>query len=431
MAIVGACSLMTALGASATNVAGPSMRAHFDLTLGETGWIVTAYLLAVCVFLPPIGRLGDTFGASRVLATGLGLFATAQLACVLAPTFSTLVLARIVQGVGAAMMMAMGPALLAVAFAPGERGRALGIQGTMTYVGLALGPTLGGALVESFGFRAAFAINLPLAVVVFVAAMALLPRAQPQRRSSPSVRSTAVFGLALATLLIVASRGERWGWLSLRTLALTVLTLALAVAVVRMERTSLAPLTARSLWQSASGRAGVLAALLAYMATATLSFTLPFFLQGTMTRTPKEVGLIMTAQPMAMAVVSPWAGAYSDRAGSRVPVTAGMLLVAFGCVVIGAAGEGMGLVLFGLVLVGAGAGLFTAPNNSALLSLARPEEQGAAAATLALARNMGMALGVAVAGALLSLTVFRVALLVPTAMALVAAYLASRQRGRF
>ena len=406
LSVVGTASFMTTLGTGLVNVANPSIRTYFDATLGEAAWVVTSYLLAVSALLLVFGRLGDIVGYSRLLAIGLVGFAATSLLCSLVSVFPLLIAGRLAQGAFAAILMAIGPALITTTVPPQERGRALGVLGTLTYLGLSAGPVIGGALVARFGWRAVFLVHLPIAAC----ALGLMrrmssaaPAGGPRRRIDAP--SALLWGVALSCALLAMSSGERKGWTSPFVLGLTVAAIATGGIFIFWQRRAEHPLIPGALFRNATFRNSTVAALLLYCVSFIMMFTLPFFLQGAWAMNPATIGLVMACQPVLMALVAPLSGSLSDRAGPRVPASIGMAIIAVAVLAIAHAGahHTLSMLLVSLAAFGVGAGLFTTANNSAIMGSAPKTQQGIASAILGLARNVGMAAGVGAGGAMLAL----------------------------
>ncbi|HTN82222.1 MAG TPA: MFS transporter [Sorangium sp.] len=453
LGVVAVGTLMSALGNSLINVAVPLVRRDLGADMGAASWVLAAYSLSVSALLLPFGRLGDRHGKGRVYAAGFGVFGAGSALSALAPTLASLIAARALQGAGAAMLMANGPALTTAAFPPAQRGRALGLQATATYLGLSLGPSIGGWLAQRAGWHAAFWVNVPISLAGALLARSLLarsllgrgaagvsagaapgvgggagsrsstagpaagrgadsPPSTPGQASAPpalDVRarpfpwaSAILFGAALSALLVALTRGQRWGVLSPRVVGLLALGALLAAAFVRVERRSPAPLLSAALLAQPALVTGLVAAFLQYAAAYMMLFLLPFYLQGPLAMSAADAGLVMTVQPAVMAATTAASGWLSDRVGARGPAFAGMTALAVGLARLATMGPepGRASLLAALALVGLGSGLFTAPNNSRIMGAAPRDQQGAAAGLLAEARNVGMLCGVAAAGAI-------------------------------
>ena len=398
----GAGTFLSALDGSVVNTILPVVARDFGVGVAPVQWVVTVYLLVVSGTLLGFGRMGDILGHGRVYLAGMGLFVAASLMCGAAFSLPLLVAGRALQGLGAAMMFASGPAILTGAFPAGRRGQVLGLQATMTYLGLTAGPSLGGALAQAFSWRAVYFVNVPVGVAALLLGLRRVPREGGGAAGEPfDGPGAAAFTCSLVALLLALNRGHDWGWGSPGVLALMTGAGAGFALFLLIERSSRHPMLDLSLFSERLFSASAASALMNYMSISSMAFVLPFLLIEGRDLSVGRAGLLMTAQPLVMAVTAPLSGTLSDRIGSRIPATTGMTLVAAGLSLLGRAGAGQGLTVLaaGLMLVGVGAGLFTSPNNSALMGAAPRNRQGIASGVLAVARNLGFALGVGVSGA--------------------------------
>jgi len=399
---VGVGTFMSALDGSVVNTVLPILETGLHSTVAGIEWVTTIYLLVVSALLLGVGRAGDLHGHKRMYVAGFGLFVLGSALCGTARSPGMLIGMRAVQGVGAAMLFANGPAILTKSFPPNERGRALGAQAMFTYLGLTAGPSLGGWLAEAFGWRAVFYINVPVGAIGALLSLRVIANDQPRGRAEPfDFRGAALFTLGLVALLVALNQGHAWGWASPLTFGIIGAALVLLTMFVVAERGRAAPMLDLTLFHRRAFSASAVSALLNYICVYAVLFVLPFLLiQGRGLNT-QQVGLVLTAQPIVMAFVAPVSGALSDRIGSRMLATAGMMVLGGGLLLIArfASAGSLFAIAAGLAVVGLGIGVFVSPNNSALMGAAPRERQGIAAGVLATARNVGMVLGVGLAGA--------------------------------
>jgi EmrB/QacA subfamily drug resistance transporter len=400
---VGVGTFMSALDGSVVNTLLPVLSHALDTSVAGIEWVTTIYLLVISGLLLSVGRAGDLFGHKRLFLAGFALFVVGSALCGLADSAHVLVGLRVIQALGAAMLMATSPAILTLSFPTSQRGRALGAQGTFTYLGLTVGPSLGGWLAEAFGWRSVFYINVPVGLAAIALAMhSIADDHNEEAEERFDFVGATLFTAGLVALMIALNQGHDWGWASPLTIGVLLGALALLVVFVRVERRRPAPMLDLSLFGSRTFSASTVSALLNYACVYAVTFVLPFLLiQGRGLGTAKA-GLVLTAQPIVMAVVAPISGSLSDRIGSRGLATAGMLLLAAGLAALGllVAHGSLALLAAALALVGLGIGIFVSPNNSALMGAAPRNRQGIAAGVLATARNVGMVLGVGFAGAI-------------------------------
>jgi EmrB/QacA subfamily drug resistance transporter len=400
---VGIGTFMSALDASVIATVLPLLARELHASVAGIEWVTTIYLLVVCGLLLGVGRAGDLYGQKRLYLAGFALFVLGSALCGLAGTAGSLVARRAVQAIGAAMLFANSPAILTRAFPATERGRALGAQGTMTYLGLTVGPALGGWIASAFGWRWVFYINVPIGAVAILLSWTVIADDRPAEvRERFDFAGALLFLAGLVALLLALNQGHEWGWGSLPVLAILAGAVGLLAIFVWLERRIESPMLDLALFRSRLFSASTASALLNYICVYSVLFVLPFLLIQGRGLSAQQAGLVLTAQPLVMAVVAPASGALSDRVGSRWLATSGMLVLAVGLVLLALASAGGSLhaIAGALAVVGLGTGAFVSPNNSALMGSAPRHRQGIAAGVLATARNVGMVVGVGVAGAI-------------------------------
>jgi EmrB/QacA subfamily drug resistance transporter len=403
---VGIGTFMSALDGSVVNTILPVIRTYFNSDVAGVEWAVVIYLLVVSSLLLSFGRLGDLRGHKAIYIWGFVIFVAASAACGLSPTVEFLAGARAVQAIGAAMLFANSPAILTKSFPPSQRGQALGMQATMTYLGLTVGPSLGGWLAQSFGWRAVFYINVPVGLLAFLLSIAYIEAEKPETGHAErfDVAGAVLFAVGLFALMLALNEGHDWGWLSPAVLGCVAAAVVLLGAFFWLENRRPAPMLDLSLFRVRVFSAATASAILNYICLYFVIFLMPFYLIQGRNLGPAEAGLFLTAQPIIMAIAAPISGSLSDRMGSRLLSTLGMLILAIGLFLLSRLGPATppSLTLAGLAVAGLGTGIFISPNTSALLGSAPRQRQGIASGILATARNVGMVLGVGLAGAILS-----------------------------
>ena len=399
---IGVGTFMSALDGSVVNTILPLLRNNLHTTVAGVEWVTTVYLLVVSALLLGVGRFGDLKGHKRVYVAGFFVFVIGSALCGTSSTVHMLIAMRALQAVGAAMLFANSPAILTLAFPAAQRGRALGAQATFTYLGLTAGPSLGGWLATAFGWRSVFYINVPVGIVGIILAMQTIdddrPAAAGERFDFPGAF---IFTAGLVALLIALNQGHDWGWASAATVSLLIAAAVLLAAFIAIESHRRAPMLDLTLFRSRVFSAATVSALLNYVCIYSLLFVLPFLLIQGRGLDPQHAGLVLTAQPIVMMIAAPLSGTLSDRIGSRILVTTGMLILAIGLFLIARLTPAASLasIAGALAIVGLGVGIFVSPNNSALMGSAPRNRQGIAAGVLATARNAGMVLGVGISGA--------------------------------
>lgn len=405
LAAVGLGSFLTALDTSAVNAILPTIRGKFGADFEQAQWVITIYLLGLTGLQLSFGRLGDARGHRTIFSLGFVVFVVSSVACALSQSLAQLIGARALQAVGGAMISANAPALLTQHFPARERGRVLGLQASMVYLGLTLGPSLGGWLADAWDWHGIFWINAPLCAAALVIIWTVIPADPGRELQEPfDLLGAALFLTGMVAFMIALNRGPDWGWGSPLTLGILCAAAALGVVFYRLESRLAAPMLDLRLFHSWEFSSATLCALANYIAIYAVVYLTPHTLITLRGWSTAEAGRLLTAQPLMMALISPWAGNWSDRVGTRLPSTLGLLIMSAGLLVLAfqSASTSWVYLAFGLGLAGLGTGLFTSPNNSALLGAAPRDRQGIASALLATARNGGMVLGVGLAGAVVS-----------------------------
>lgn len=393
-------TILGPIDSSIVNVILPTITRDFSASLATAQWVPMIYLLTIGSLVLFFGRLGDIWGYRKIFLAGLLGFVAASCLCAVSPSIHWLILFRAVQGVTAGMLLSVPLAMVTGVFPAAERGKALGLFAVSISVGLATGPSLGGFLTVAFGWRAAFFINLPVGLGAFAFARKVLPdmRGRPGRVDMPG----ALTGLgALATFLLFINQAQQDG-LTRATGPFLAAALLLGTAFLFIERRAAEPMLNLDLFRSLTLSLGALAALLNFMSQYVVVFLTPFYLQRVLHAGPGRVGLVMTAFPLAVLCVAPFAGILSDRIGTAGPAALGMSLGALACFLMaGQPGAGTAPMEWKLALFGLGTGLFQSPNNSAVMGSAPREHLGVVSSLLGTMRTVGMVLGVAAAGAFL------------------------------
>ncbi|OGO61889.1 MAG: hypothetical protein A2032_05545 [Chloroflexi bacterium RBG_19FT_COMBO_49_13] len=400
---IGASTFMSALDTSVVNTVLPVINQSFDSQVATIEWVVTIYLLIVSGLLLSFGRLGDLRGHKPVFLLGFGIFIMSSALCGMAPSATALIAFRGLQALGAAMLAANSPAILTKNFPASQRGQALGLQATMTYLGLTVAPSVGGWLTDLLTWRAIFYINVPVGLLAFLLSWRFIPLDSPSEHCERfDLAGALLFMSGLVLLLLGLNQGHAWGWTSPTILGILIFALVFLVAFIILESRQTSPMLDLSLFKQRVFSASALSAVLNYVTLFSILFLVPFYLLQGRGLTPSQAGLLLTAQPLIMAIVAPISGTLSDRIGTHLPGVVGMALLALGTYLLSKLGAQSPLenVAIALGIVGLGTGIFISPNNSALMGSAPRHRQGIAAGILATARSTGMVLGIGLAGAI-------------------------------
>jgi EmrB/QacA subfamily drug resistance transporter len=403
LALTSVGAFMGPLDGSIVAVALPKMGADLKLSFTASIWVQAVYLLVMAVLLIPLGRLADRRGRVHFYLGGVALFTLGSLLSGLSTTVVWLIASRALQGVGAALLVATSTAIVTAVFPPQERGRALGINVMAVYLGLTVGPPLGGFLTDNFGWRSIFFVNIPIGVAVAICGYLLLPRHErgDERAAGSDPLGTGLWAAALICLLVPVTFASEWGWSSPRTLGLLVVAAVALTVFVAVELRQRAPLLNLDLvLHNRLFAAANAAALLNYMALGAITILTADYLEIVQHHSAGLTGWLMLAQPVMMAALSPFAGRLSDRVGSRLLSSGGMVIVAAGMVLLATVPTASGLlrVMGSLAVVGLGMAAFSAPNTSAIMGSVERHQLGLAGAFVGTMRVTGQSLSVAVLG---------------------------------
>ena len=385
--------LMASLDTSIANIALPTLAETFSARFEAVQWVVLAYLLSLTGLIVGAGRLGDLVGRKPLLIAGLGLFVIASLLCSLAPGLPVLIAGRALQGLGAAAMLAMSMAMASETVGAGRVGRAMGVLGTMSALGTSLGPSLGGWLIDGFGWRTIFLLNVPLGLVTIALALRALPVSTPVARPSRPR-----FDLTGALLLVATLSAFALAMTNRQPVLLIGAVLAACLFIVAQRRAS-SPLIRLSMLRDRRLSAGfATSALVATVMMATLVVG-PFYLGGALGLETAHVGLVMAAGPLAAAMMGVPAGRIVDRFGGGRSVFAALVGLTAGLAALARAPDTAGYIA-SIMVVTMSYALFQTANNSSVLASAQTSERGVVAAMLSLSRNLGLISGAAAMGAL-------------------------------
>ena len=400
-------AFLTPFMAASVNIALPSIGREYSVDAVTLSWIATSFILSAAVFLIPLGRIADISGRKKVFIWGGAIFGAASVIAALAWSPQVLIAARVVQGVGGAMLFGTVAAIISSVYAPGERGHAMGINIAITYVGLSLGPFLGGMMTQYLGWRSIFWLNALLcALLLLVTAWKLKPEWAEARGERFDLFGSVIYGAGLVALMYGLSElPSAHGVISLGA------GLVILLIFLKWETVTTSPILDITLF--ANNRVFAfsnLAAFINYSATFAVGFLLSLYLQYIRGLTPGSAGLVLVAMPVVQAVFSPLTGRLSDRIEPRLLASSGMALTAAGLLLLIFIGTDTALwyIIACLVLLGAGFALFSSPNINAVMSSVDKKSLGVASATLATMRLTGQMFSLGIAMLLISLFMGRV-----------------------
>ena len=393
---------MATLDSSIVNIALPTIRR--ELAAGDSvEWVVLSYLLTTTSTLLIMGKLSDRLGRRSMYIAGFAVFVLGSLLCGLSWDIWSLVGFRIVQGLGASMIFAIGPAIISDTFLPNERGQALGLMGAIVAAGSSAGPVAGGLLLGKFGWPSIFFVNVPIGLIAIWRAWVVLPVTPKLPRQRFDLVGAGLFLVGVTTLLIGLDFGPEpdYGWNDPVVLTLLGVGAGLLVGFFVQESRTPEPMLQLSLFRNRPYTSAILAALLAFVASGANLFVIPFFLQQLLGFAPQTAGLILLAGPLTLSIVAPIGGYLSSRVSIRWLASVGLMIAATGYFAFSflRADWGWPDVVWRSALVSMGFALFQSPNSSSALNSAPLAQRGVASSLIAFMRNLGFVMGIALAAA--------------------------------
>lgn len=400
-------SFLTPFMASSINIALPSISREFKMNAILLGWIATSYLLAAAMFLVPFGRLADIQGRKKIFLYGISLYGISSFLVAISTSAEGLIIFRVLQGFGGAMIFGTSVAILVSVFPVAERGAVLGINTASVYSGLSLGPFLGGLLTQNLGWRSIFYLNVPIClIIIFLALWKLKGEWAGARGERFDFAGSIIYSLALVSLIYGFSLLPATKGFVLVTLAI----LGIFSFVVLEMKVEFPVLNINLFRTNAVFAFSNLAALVNYSATSAVTFLLSLYLQYIKGLSPQNTGSILVFQPIVMAIFSPLFGRLSDKIEPRFVASTGMGLTVVGLVLLTLLGGNSTLIFIIalLILLGLGFAFFSSPNTNAVMSSVEKKYYGVSSATLATMRLTGQMLSMGMVMMIFSIYLGRV-----------------------
>ena len=401
MAAIGMGIFLATFDGSIVNVALPTLVKTFNTPFAVVQWVVLSYLLTLATLMLSIGRLADIIGKKPIYLTGMVLFTLSSLLCGLAQTVYLLIAFRILQGIGAAMMMALGTGILTEAFPLQERGKAMGIVGSIVSVGIIAGPTLGGLLIDLISWHWIFFVNLPIGMVGSLMVYHFLPRGKIRKEQRFDFYGAAALFISLMAFLLALTLGQQRGFTNRFIISLFTGWGFFLLLFLWIEFRIDQPMVDMNLFRNKIFSLNLFTGFLIFVSLGGVILLMPFYLQNVLGYTPHQVGLLLVTVPLSAGIISPISGSLSDRYGSRKISTIGLFLILAGfssLLTLSTHTTSLAYILCYLP-VGIGIGTFQSPNNSTIMSAAPPEKLGLASSLLSLTRTLGQTSGIAALGA--------------------------------
>ncbi len=406
---VGMGVFLATIDASIVNVALPTLVRSFDTQFAVVQWVPLAYMLTLATLILSMGRLGDLHGKKRIYTIGMIVFTIGSALCGLAPGVYWLVCFRVLQGIGASMMAAVGAAIVTEAFPATERGKALGTIGGIVSIGIITGPVLGGLLIDAVSWHWIFFVNIPVGVVGTVMVLRFVPTTEPAAGQPFDFVGAGLLFAGVLCFLLALTLGQTLGFGAPPIVALFAGSAVALALFGYVEVSRPAPMVNLRMFRNGLLSVGLVSGFLAFVATAGVVLLMPFYLENVLGYSPHQVGLLLAVVPVSAGVVSPVSGTLSDRFGTRPIATLGMAVMLVGYLsltTLRADTTALGYVMR-FFPVGLGMGIFQSPNNSAILGAARRHELGIVSGLLSITRSLGQTSGIAVVGALWAARVSR------------------------
>ncbi|HWQ18957.1 MAG TPA: MFS transporter [Methanotrichaceae archaeon] len=400
--------LMAVVDGSVVSIALPTITGYFNVSVAESEWVMTSYLVTLTSLLLIFGKVAERTGKARLFGLGIALFTLSSLACGISSSLGQLILFRVIQSAGAAMMFSISAAMVFQVFPRGEQGRAMGYIGATVAIGSIIGPSLGGFIVEILGWQYIFLINVPIGMVLMALSARYL-RVEERRSSRLNMDWPGALALVLFMVSLMAFLGELASSFAIQpaTVALAAICLVSLIAFVAVERRQKVPLLDLSVFGYPRFVLPSISMIIFFVSNLMVSVLGPFYFEGVMGYNPSQVGLIYLIVPAIMVIGSPFTGWLYDKHHNRYYAALGMAVLALSLMLMGyMAGTAVPnpeMLLLTFVPVGIGAALFQSPNNTEVMRALPREKMNIASSFTATVRNLGMALGVSLSSVLVSL----------------------------
>ncbi len=402
MAAVAMGVFLATIDSSIVNVALPTLVRELQTEFAVVQWVVLAYLLTVATLILSMGRLGDMIGKKPIYSAGFIIFTLGSAVCGIAPTVYWLLGFRVLQAIGAAMMMALGMAIVTEAFPPPERGKALGIMGSIVSIGIVVGPVLGGIVIGALSWRWIFYVNLPIGIAGILMVTRFVPDIRPVGKQRFDYLGAFTLFVSLMSLLLALTFGQQIGFTEIAVLVLFAIWLVFLAIFLKIETKSSQPMIDLSLFENRLFSVNLVTGSITFVCIAGTTILMPFYLENVLGYDPRSVGFLLAVVPIAMGLIAPVAGSLSDRVGTRPIAVAGLSVLLVGYYTTSTLTiqtTPLGYILRFLP-IGIGMGIFQSPNNSAIMGSAPRERLGIASGLLSITRTLGQTTGIAVLGAL-------------------------------
>ena len=395
LAVLVSVPFMATIDTSIVNVALPTLRESLNITMADSSWIVSSYLIAITTVILLFGRLGDIKGKDKIFLNGLIVFVIGSLCCGISFNFSLLIFSRVLQGVGAAMIMANNQGLITQIFPKSERGRALGMSSSAVALGSILGPALGGLIITYLSWHFIFLINIPIGVIAFIIGTKYLPHTAMKENVKINKKNTLLLCSGILIFFLVLLFYQKISYINISIVLLFLLGLLLIIHYVKIEKKSPHPLIDFSLFKIPTFSINLICAILYFIVLNSINIVLPFYLSDVLHFNAKNISLVMLVNPIVLFFAAPIGGTVSDKIGPKKVTIAGLAFISLTVFLMSFLKETTPILYLIIVLglMGCAMGNFNAPNTNLIMSSVPKEKFGIAGSCNALVRNIGMSLG--------------------------------------
>lgn len=393
--------LLATIDSSIVNIALPTLVRELNTNFSTIQWVVLVYLLTLVTLLLSIGRLADMIGKKPIYLTGFIIFTIGSMLCGLSSSVYFLIFFRIIQAIGATMILGLGAAIVTEAFPAQERGKALGISGSMVSLGIILGPTLGGMIVDFLSWHWIFFVNIPVGIIGSFMVFRFILNTRPVEKQHFDIAGAITLFLALSSFLFSITLGQGSGFNELRILLLFFLSIIFLTLFIIIELRTDQPMIDLRLFKKKLFTISLFTGFLTFFSIGSTLILMPFYLENVLKYEPHQVGFLLAALPIVMGITSPIAGTLSDRFGTRPITLIGLTTLVLGFFGLSKLNTTTSTVEFILLYIpiGLGMGIFQSPNNSTIMGSAPSHRLGIVSGMLAVTRSLGQTTGIAVLGA--------------------------------
>lgn len=404
MAAVAMGVFLATIDGSIVNIALPTLAKDLKVDFSVVEWVVLAYLLTISTLMLGIGRLADMIGKKKIYISGFIIFTLGSALCGSVNQISWLIGFRVLQAVGASMLMALGTAIVTEAFPSQERGKALGIMGSIVSIGIIVGPTIGGVILDAASWQWLFFVNVPIGLIGVLMVIKFVPAIKPFVSERFDYWGAGLLFICLFSLLLGLSISQEAGFTDLKVIGLFATTAISLLGFIQVELRQSQPMIDLHLFKNVLLSINLITGFLGFIGTAGTMLLMPFYLQNILNFAPRDAGFLLGVVPLVVGSVAPISGNISDRIGTRPLTAIGLFILILGFASVSALNEtttALGYALHFLP-VGLGLGFFQSPNNSAIMGTAPKNRLGIVSGMLAITRTLGQTTGISILGAVWS-----------------------------